>query len=187
MLTNGCFMTVCAQKGFVTEATTNSYQVFDASGRAFVNPTVDVEGSPYFKDEWIPGSAILERNRYNGARLRLDVYTQEVHYLDPANKELVLPKGLVKEIVWPNGPNDSLHFKTGFPAVDGHDDNSFYLVLSTGKYTLLHSISKSISQRKDEMSGEIKKEYQQYEDYYIYDGKTMQRIKKKDISRYKTL
>ena len=28
------------------------------------------------------------------------------------------------------------------------------------------------------MSGEVKKEYRTYEDIYLYDGKTMQRVKK---------
>jgi hypothetical protein len=178
LLTGGFALTLPAQKGFVTEATTNSYQVFDASGRAFVNPTTDVEGSPYFKDEWAFGSAILGNTRYDGARLRLDLHTQEVHYLDRNNKELVLPKGMVKAVVWTNGPKDSIRFQCGFPAIETHDANSFYLVLSPGKCTLLHLISKSISEQKNEMSGEIKKEYTTYEDYYLYDGKTMQRVKK---------
>ena len=178
LLTGGGYTPLSAQKGFVTEATTNSYQVFDASGRAFVNPTSDVEGSPYFKAEWLPGSAILNATRYNGIRLRLDLNAQEVHYLDSSNSELVLPKGLVKTVIWKTTATDSTWFQCGFPATEGRDANSFYLVLSSGKYWLLHSITKPISERKDEMSGETKKEFTTYDDYYVYTGTTLQRIKK---------
>ncbi len=181
LFTGGSYTSLPAQKGFVTEATTNSYQVFDASGRAFVNPTEDVEGSPYFKPEWQFGSAILNDKRFNDIRLRLDLHTDEVHYLDSGNRELVLPKGLVKAVVWPTG-HDSTLFQCGFPAIDTRDANSFYLVLSSGKYWLLHSITKPISERKDQMSGETKKEFTTYDDYYVYNGTTLQRVKKDKAS-----
>jgi hypothetical protein len=51
-------------------------------------------------------------------------------------------------------------------------------VISEGRCWLLHSMKKVISQRKDDLSGEISKEYRTYEDYYVYNGTTMQRVKK---------
>lgn len=178
LITAGNCTVLAAQQNPTLEATGNSYQMFDINGRTFVNPAADVEGSPYFNDEWIFGSAILQNTRYDSVRLRLDLHTQEVHYLNRNNNELVLPKGLVKEVVWKNGPHDSTRFQCGFPATETHDINSFYLVLSSGKCTLLHCITKSISKQKNEMSGEVRKEYAADEDYYLYDNKTMQRVKK---------
>src|SRR3982751_1121741 len=49
-----------------------------------------VEGSPYFKDDWIAGVGITANGeRYKAAQLKLDLYDQQVHYLDVAGNEMV--------------------------------------------------------------------------------------------------
>lgn len=178
----GSFFRAGAQDGFVGTATTLSYSVFDRDGKTFVNPTPDVAGSPFFKDDWRLGTLVLPDNRrYDSIRVRLNLLSKEVHILDKNNTEIALAKGYIKEVVWLDqaaGHSGKNRFQSGFPVVDEQDMDNFYEVLCEGKLLLLHSIRKIISQHKDELSGEIKKAYQTYEDYYLYDGKTMQRIRK---------
>jgi hypothetical protein len=178
----GLFFRAAAQDGFVGTATTLSYSVFDRDGKTFVNPSPDVAGSPFLKDEWRLGTLVLPDNRrYDSIRVRLNLLSEEVHILDKNNTEIALAKGYIKEVVWleqvSRRPANN-RFQNGFPAVDEQTMDNFYEVLSEGRLWLLHSIRKIISQHKDELSGEIKKVYQTYEDYYLYDGKTMQRVKK---------
>jgi hypothetical protein len=178
MLAAGLAGRVYAQDGFVAQSgSALSYNVFDKDGRTFVNPAPDVSGSPFYKDEWRLGQLILNSNRkYDSIKVRLNLSSQEVHILDRNNTEVALARGYIREVIWPYG--SKIRFLNGFPAVDNQDTSSFYAVLSEGKCWFLQSIRKVIVERKDELSGENKREYSTYEDYYTFDGKTMQRVKK---------
>jgi hypothetical protein len=170
------------QDGFVPETggAALSYNVFDRNGKTFVNPAPDVNGTPFLKDDWKVGSVVTNTNRrYDTVKVRLNILSQEVHILDRNNTELALAQGYIKEVILPGVvPGEKLHFQNGFPAVDEQDGNTFYEVLAQGKLWLLHSSRKVIVTTKDVMTGETSKEYRLYEDSYLYDGKTMQRIKK---------
>ncbi|HEX3933058.1 MAG TPA: hypothetical protein VHW43_00175 [Puia sp.] len=170
-----------AQDGFVSQTGAPlSYNVFDKNGKTFVNPTPDVNGTPFLTDDWKLGTVVTNTNRrYDTVKVRLNILSQEIHILDRNNTELALAQGYIKEVILP-GPfsGENLHFQNGFPAVDEQDGNSFYEILTQGKLWLLHSSRKVIIANKDVVSGETSKEYRLYEDYYLYDGKTMQRIKK---------
>jgi len=167
-----------AQDGFVQQTGASlGYNVFDKDGKTFVNPAPDVAGSPFYKDEWQLGQLVLDDNRkYDSVKVRLNLSSQEVHILDRNNTEIALAKGYIKEVLWLKGSR--IRFQNGFPAVDNQDGYSFYAVLSEGKRWLLQSIRKVITERKDDLSGEKSREYVAYEDDYIYDGKTMLRVKK---------
>ncbi|HXB06163.1 MAG TPA: hypothetical protein VNW04_03585 [Puia sp.] len=172
---------ICAQEGFVSENTTLSYNVFDKNGKAFVNPSPEVAGSPFLSDNWRLGSLVIMTNRrFDSIKIRLNLFSQEVHFLDRNNNEMSLAKGYIKEVFFPgNLPGTGgLRFQNGFPAIDEQDAQNFYQVLTEGRCRLLHSVRKVIATEKDEMTKEVKKEYRTYEDYYLYDGKTMTRVKK---------
>ena len=172
---------VKAQDGFVSENGSElSYKVFDKNGKTFVNPTPDVNGTPFLKDDWKLASVVTNTNRrYDTVRARLNILTQEVHILDPKNTELALAQGYIKEVIFPGaGAGEHIRYRNGFPAVDEQNGNTFYEVMAEGKLALLHCSRKTIFSSKDVVSGETSREYRLYEDYYLYDGKVMQRIKK---------
>jgi hypothetical protein len=173
---------VCSQDGFVPQARTLTFNVFDQSGKAFVNPAPDVAGTPFLANDWKYGTLVLNTSRrYDSVRIRLNLYSQQVHFLNSSNLEVALDKGYIKEIIFSDGKGGvpgGMHFQNGFPAVDGQDAGNFYQVLVQGKIWLLLSIRKIIAQDKDAMSDEVRREYKTYEDCYAYDGKTMQRIRK---------
>ena len=175
-----------AQDGFVSQSGAPlAYNVFDRNGRTFVNPAPDVTGSPFFADDWRVGTVILVDNRrYDGIRLRLNLYSGEVHVMDSVRKEIALEKGYVKEILLPVSPvkmaglTGTIRFQCGFPSVDTHDGAFLYEVVLEGHCWLLHAVRKVISERKDDLSGETTREYRTYEDYYVYNGTTIQRVKR---------
>ena len=173
---------VRAQDGFVAQSggAALRYNVFDKDGKTFVNPAPDVAGSPFLKDDWSLGSIVVNtQRRYDSVKLRLNLLSQEVHFLDRNNSEMSLTKGYIKEILLPGRtPGEQLRFQNGFPPVDEQDVYNFYEVLAEGKLWLLHSRRKIIVTEKDEVSGQTSREFRLYEDYYLYDGKTMQRFRK---------
>jgi hypothetical protein len=182
LLITGLTGRACGQDGFVPQARTLTFNVFDQSGKSFVNPLPDVAGTPFLARDWQYGTLVVNTSRrYDSVRVRLNLYSQQVHFLNSSNLEVALDKGYIREVLLPDpktGIQGVMHFRNGFPPIDAQDADNFYQVLDTGKIWLLLSIRKIIAQDKDEMSAEVRKEYRAYEDYYIYDGKTMQRIRK---------
>ena len=171
-----------AQDGFVAQSGSLTYDVFDRNGKAFVNHAADVAGSPFLSDDWKLGALVVNTNRiFDSVKIRINTLTQEVHVLDRNNNEMALAQGYIKEIRLPDaitGKPGGIIFQNGFPPVDEQDAYNFYQVLARGKLSLLLSTRKVIATQKDEMSSEVRKEYRAYLDYYVYDGKTMQRVKK---------
>ena len=50
----------------------------------FAKFTKIVDGTPYFSDEWMKGNVVINGdNQFNGIYLKLDLYSNEVHYRDP--------------------------------------------------------------------------------------------------------
>lgn len=182
VLLRGWSGNACAQDGFVAQSGSLTYDVFDRNGKAFVNHAVDVAGTPFLSDDWKLGALVVNTNRkFDSVKIRINLLSQEVHVLDKNNNEMALAQGYIKEIQLPDlitGKPGGIIYQSGFPPIDEQNVNNFYQLLARGKLSLLLSTRKVIATQKDELSGEVKKEYRAYQDYYLYDGKTMQRVKK---------
>jgi len=161
---------------------TRSIEIFNEDGKSFVNPYHDVAGSPYLSDSWTRAAM-----RLNGKvivpdmRVRLDLKSQEWHFLDSGNTERLVPVGLVREVLMDDSSGTEVKttvFRSGFPAVDSRKITDFYQVVSDGKVLLLHSMIKTIKTDKDEMAGTVQMEFVLYEEYYLFGGGKMWRVKK---------
>jgi hypothetical protein len=77
----------------------NAY--FTVAGEPFVNTKFVrlTEGSPYFKDEWGMGLLLLEKDKQYKGLLKLDLYTNEVHYQDVKGNDFVVAQP-IKKIVF---------------------------------------------------------------------------------------
>lgn len=160
-----------------------SVSVFDKDGRPFVNSEEDVSGSSYFLPEWKYGQLRLTNGTgYDHIRLRLDLHTQEVHFMGKNGVEMVLPKGFIRELVLidsstPDSPS-IYTFRDGFPAIDNQDGSNFYQVLVGGRLDLLRSTRKIVSMEKNSISGEETKEIREYTDYYLFSDGMMKKLKR---------
>lgn len=156
--------------------------VSDINGKPFVNPDIDVAGSAFFIDAWKYGKLKVNDNSlFGNIRLRLDLKNQEVHFLKSDNIEMVAPAGTIKEIILLDSSGVipvSYTFQCGVPAIDNQNETNFYQVICAGKIKLLKAIRKIIRQDKDDLSGEVRKEFRVYEDYYLYYGISIKKIKK---------
>jgi hypothetical protein len=175
-------ITFSAAGGFQT-----NLEVFDKNGQPFANPTEDVSGSPFFLPAWTSGMIRLrDSTGYTNIQLRLNLLSQEVHYQDRNKVEMALPKGFILEVVLkdsasPHGPQ-LYTFRCGYPPVDNQDQNNLYRVLASGKLTLLESVRKVVVTQKNEVSGEMQKEFHEYDDYYIYQNGAVHRLKRDKAS-----
>jgi len=160
--------------------------VTDADGKPFVNPALNIAGTQFFIDDWKYGSIKMLNNFvYNNVSVRLNLQTQEVHFLNPNKTEMAVSPELVKELFIYDkidGQDTLYDFQCGFPAVEKQTEKDFYLVLSSGKVKLLKSIKKEITQLRDNLSGEEKREFTTYENYFLFADNMLQPVKLKKES-----
>ena len=153
----------------------------DNNGIPFKSYYDDVEGSPYFTEAWKYGNIVLAQGKkFESIRVKIDVCNQQVHFITANNIEMVTPAGFVKEIIindtTKNGI-DTFYFKTGYPAMEELNSNSFYRVVSRGKLQLLQSVRKKIISKHNDISGETTRAFETYEDYWGYNNGSLVKIK----------
>jgi hypothetical protein len=186
-----CLILVSSLCPFRTRAQDNSSVVAegktsilmtDGNGMPFENHGSDIAGTPFLREDWSLGSVTLQNNRrFDSVRIRLNLETGQVHFLDEKSQEIALYKGYIKMVRFYDilpGTTGVSEFQTGFPPIDNQDENCFYQVISKGKISLLKFMHKIVSGQKDQLSGEVRKEYLGYEDYYVSKCREISRVKK---------
>jgi len=174
-----------AQSNFNLEGGTNGSRivVFDNNGKIFSDPPSNIAGNPFLLQDWRSGSLILQGNkRYDSIRVRLNLQTQQVHFLNQNNVEMVLPKSFVVGLILIDSAAEggplTYTFQSGFPAIDNQSKDNFYRVLISGRLDLLESIRKVIVTEKNQMTEEESKEFRDYTEYYLYSDGIFKRLKK---------
>src|SRR6185503_7743621 len=118
---------------------------------------------------------------FNNISARLDIYKQMIQInLNGDTAKYILP-GVVSEVIFFDTLQSkpvSYKFQCGYPTVDNLNKNSFYQVLSEGKVELLKSQEKRINKFKNDMTGEVSSQFDNYEDYYVYVKYELRRLKK---------
>ena len=161
-----------------------SLTIVDKNGRPFLRESdnTDIEGSPYLIEGFRYANVTLNKGVvYENIKVKLDICNNEAHVIGDDQKEMIVQDGLISEILLTDSANGKVifyKFQTSFPDIDKNGIYSFYQVLSGGNIQFLRSIKKEIVQTKDVMSGEVKKEFVQYEEYYVYNYGIMLRLKK---------
>jgi hypothetical protein len=170
-----CFLHhAVAQLGFTQVNIGGLVNAADINGITLFKKTYDTEiqGSPFLHPEWVNADIQLKTGNWvKVAKARLNAESNEVHFLDSLGRELIANEGLIIKIVL-DIPTDTGRvkqvFESGYPPTHGKTINFFYQVLEEGRIELLHKITKPIETFKNEMSGEIRKEFVEHRLMYIY-------------------
>lgn len=156
--------------------------ISDVNGRPIKARDIDASGSPFFLDAYKYANIRLVSGRaFANVKSKIDLSEQVVYFVSSNGVEALMESGLVKDITFADTTERgivSYKFQTGFPAVDRIGTNYFYQVLEEGKCTLLRSIIKKLTEKKNELSGEISKEYESVENFYLFMNGNMKRVKK---------
>lgn len=184
LISFGCVSNVHAQSnGIVVNGKWGSQiSITDVNGRPFVNKYSDVNGTPYFNAEYKSAKIKLNQGRiFVDVKMRINLATQETSFISANGVEGYMVAGMVKEITYADTAAEGVityKFQTGFPPIDKQNENNFYQVLSEGRCSFVKSIVKTVIERKNELSGEIAKDFETTENYYLFSGGKMKRIKK---------
>ena len=160
----------------------DQFLILDKNGGSFHSYYDGVEGDPFFMATF--RSALIKLasgEEFNNISARLDVYTQMIQIkLNGDTAKYILP-GVISEVIFFDTLQSkpvSYKFQCGYPAVDKLNKNSFYQVLSEGKVELLKSQVKKINKLKNDMTGEVSSQFDNYEDHYVYVNYEIKRLKK---------
>jgi len=168
--------------GVVQNDFEHSVKIFDQDGKTFVNPYVDVAGTPFFLEDWKTGRIkTLDNSVFTNIKLRLNLQSQEVHFLKTDKTEMVAPAAMIREIILFDSTSSqpaTYTFQCGFPTIDNQTEKNFYLLLCTGRIGFLKAMRKTIHVDQDALSAEVHKEFREYEDYYFLIGGKLERMKR---------
>jgi hypothetical protein len=160
----------------------NQIYISDVQGRPVRSGYNDVSGNPFIHNEFKVGNIILNTGRqFSGVPVRIDIVTHEVNFMSPNKEEGYLGGAMIKEVSYVDSSLPAMPtfvFRAGLPGIDNHNSNEFYQVLSDGKLVLLKSNIKKVDTRKNELSGEVYKEFVTYNDYYVLQNGTIIRLKR---------
>ncbi len=160
----------------------NQLFIKDVNGRPISAKYIDIEGTPYFIKEFRLGTIELKNGRkFIDVPLKLDLVMHEITFLSPNKEEGIIGSDFVKELTLVDTSEGVIKhylFRAGLPAIDNHKAKEFCLVLSDGKITLVKSMVKKIDTRKNELSGEIIKDFAVSENYFTFQNGEMAKFKR---------
>jgi hypothetical protein len=144
-----------------------------------------VEGTPYFKNEWLKGVVVDKANHeYKNIDLKIDLLENTIHYLDDHQKEFVATTP-VKEIVLTDASGDNykfVHSSVFGNTVNASKKEGWYLWLSTGTASLYKTFVKDLSENKPYGSATTEQRIKTHEKYLILYNNAFLEVKKiKDV------
>jgi len=173
-----CSISSSAQK--TVDVTTNDINALSTSffnvvgGEPFVLAkfTKLVEGTPYFKEEWMKGNIIINGEKeYTGIYLKLDLFDNEVHYQDPKGIEMIATGLVQKIILFDTAAQQVFNFVNGVYIQANSRVKGWYQLLVNGKASLFKQINKQLRENKPYGSATIEQSIISSSHYYIlYNG-----------------
>ncbi|MCX8019333.1 MAG: hypothetical protein N2747_02430 [Chitinophagaceae bacterium] len=170
----------------------NPYSSINIYGAHDLNQKITydkVSGSPFFHDAWQNALLYDDKQRSFGVwPVKLNLYSQEIHFLDSQQNELSVPASVVRKIVFlqPDGKTPQQTFISSTPemARQSNCKSCLYQMLNEGHTVLLKNIRKVVREG-DSLFGTLKRYYfqDQYE-YFIYSDSQYTRLKKLDKEEF---
>lgn len=159
---------------------------FAVGGEPFINVKFVnlVEGTPYFKEDWLKGVVIDKADhQYKDVSIKIDLVDNNVHYLNQQQKEIVVSTPL-KEIVLTNGTGDNFRFihSSSFEKTIKVPKEGWYLWLCTGQASLYKTFVKTLFETKPYGSATTEQRIQTTEKYQVLYNNAFFDVKKiKDV------
>jgi hypothetical protein len=172
------FASATAQVGFANTFNGRVISVADINGQSLIGTQYkgNIEGTPFLTEQWLDVMVQLKNGAAIPAKVKLNIESNELYYMDSIKKIRIADDGLVKRIDFINAASDEklkYPLKSGYPPADNLKANLFFQVLAEGKMELLCRNYKLIETFKNEASGEIRKEFIEKNKYYLYYGETL--------------
>jgi len=151
-----------------------------ASGMPFVEARFVrlVEGTPYFKNEWLNGFLISENGKRYKGLVKLDLYSNAVHYKDSKEVEFVVELP-VKQIIFSSPDTSYLFIQAPFvQPKKSASKNFWYQQLYSDSISLYKYFQKLVSESRPYSSATFEQTIRTAETYWVYYNGTPIEVKK---------
>lgn len=163
-----------AQLDFKETNNGGTMQLSDQTGKSLAHNNYDpgVEGSPFIANEFSLAEVTLVKGQlFKNVKAKFNLERNELYFIDSYGDTLAAAAGAVKKVNFLSPLSKegiSYTFKTGYPVIDKQSGNYFYQSIEEGKIELLKKYSKKIETFKNDMSGDIRKEFVESSFYYVF-------------------
>ncbi len=144
----------------------------------------DIKGSPFWKNDGGPAIVFLQDGRpVKADKVRLNFYTNDVHYKFANGPELVAKPGTVKQIVFLKS-SDSVTVVADFQSFkdirSAYNPNEapFCQVLNEGQVKLLKLVSVNLDKKFDFVAGKMQSVFFSQVEYYLSKDNMVFAVKK---------
>lgn len=141
----------------------------------------EIEGSPFFNDDWSTGLVMLSDDRtFKDMSLKYNVYREELYFKD-SNGEIKMfssPVSEFKIMSMEDGNSHSKKFKSGYTNIPGYTAKSFFEVLSEGTVQILKKHRRLVTETTGIDLGTITRRFIDKESYYLIISDTVTLVKK---------
>ena len=136
-----------------------------------VSNDTHIKGTPFFYDLFLPAMITLrEGAMYNVPEMRLNLATNDLHFKKSDSTELIAAKGIIRTVTFYQNIKSvpmATTFSSGYPAIDNHDENTFYQETQSGKAVLLKVTTKILDNVHSITASPLDKQYIDVISYYI--------------------
>ena len=161
--------------------TVNSNNFFIVNGEPFVNVkfTRLVDGSPYFKDEWMKGVASADSFMTYSGILKLDLLDNQIHFLDKNGNEMVTNTRLKKLVLIDTITKKSFTFSHS-SSINSTDIKAgwYQLMAEAPSATLYKQEMKILQEIKPYNSATYEQSIRTSNNYFLFTGDKFSYIKK---------
>jgi hypothetical protein len=104
----------------------------------------DIEGTCFWDNKWNPAFLVgSQGKKIKLEKIKLNSYSNEIHFVDPSSEEFVLQKGIVRKIIFLD-PKDTSKVTTIFQNFGTGTKDDFFQVLNEGKVQGLKKMSTTV-------------------------------------------
>jgi hypothetical protein len=126
-----------------------------------------VEGSPFFKDEWMKGSVTLQQGKqYHNLSLKVNLLEGSVIFLNDKNVEIEITTP-IREVILTDIMNGNVFRFVHSTFTCNTDGKSWYNILDSGKVQLLRNEKRLLVENKPYGSATIEQYIRNQPEYYI--------------------
>jgi hypothetical protein len=155
--------------------------LYNVGGQNVVKYVDFKQGSPYFKEAWMPATLTLNNGKlYQGLNARLDIMSGGVVYKNDKGEELVA-QNPIKQIVFTEG-NERFVFINSSSIVPNGSRKIWYQQLQSGTVSLYKQVEKTIVETTPFNSATVERSIKTTEKYFLLRGYVLTPLKKtKDL------
>lgn len=150
----------------------SSFQAYGMGNLSNEIPLDRINGSPFFNEEWQMTTLLGSNKREKWlCKVKLNLVTNEIHYLDKSDNELVLESGLIKKTIIRDNIDTSkiiaiFEYHDEPPILEVEKKGLYTQVLNQGSYSIL-KYNKRLLTSKDSLFGTQKKYFFTDNQYYF--------------------